>query len=154
MNDQYSYGDFTQQDLSTADGFTGEIVGSCFQQDEPDTAVFHVDATVTFIRCNLINCRIPAGCTVGEGSCNDSVVEQNDGEDWIVDGQGKPLRPLDGTRFQRFSLSEDPRNIPAEKVDVPVVMQAEDKADAAIEVATLRTRIVQLEADHDLAGAG
>lgn len=146
MNAQYSYGDFTQQDLSDADRFDGDVVGSCFQQDSPDTVAFPADANATFFRCNLNNCRIPAGCTIGSGSCNYQHSKQNDGEQWILDGSGKPIEPLGKKQFQRLNLSTDAKDIPASKLSKSVTQTAYEREAAQEEIGELQRRITELEA--------
>lgn len=112
-NEKHSYRDYTQRDLrgENALDWSGEVVGTCFQQDHPRTPVFPPDATCTFIRCNLNNCQIPDGCKVVDG-CNHQHTEQNDGEQWIIDKQNRPTAPLNVKAFRRYALSEDPKDIP------------------------------------------
>ena len=91
---EYSYKDFTGRNLT---GHTIEpqvITGSCFSQEKPDTAVFPQNMTgVTFVNCNLDNCAIPEGNTVIGGSTRRFCV-QEDGFDWLVDGDNNPIERL------------------------------------------------------------
>jgi hypothetical protein len=125
MNEEYSYKDFLQKQLTDkpAEDFTGEIVGSCFAQDVPNTQVFPEIATCTFVRCCLNNCEIPDGCTVGEGSVNHQHWKQNDGEQWVLNEQGKPVSPVNHKQYLRYGLSEDPKDLPAEPRKVPILKQ-------------------------------
>lgn len=148
MNAKYSYGDFLHQTLSDrpSDEFAGEIVGSCFQQKEPNTTVFPTDAKAKFVRCNLNNCRMPPGCTVGDGSCNHQHDEQNDGEQWILDRAGRPTEPLGKKQFERLGLSTSPKDIPGSKLAKPVTQTADEREAAQEEIVELRRRIAELEA--------
>lgn len=67
----------------------GDIIGSCFSQETPDTEVFPSDAKIHFINCNLDNCKIPEGCTV-EGGSRRRYKVQNDGNDWEIDAENIP----------------------------------------------------------------
>lgn len=98
MNEKYSYGDFTGQDLSKepAEDFTGEIKGSCFAQeflegDElPDSGgktIFPAITGVTFTNCNLDNVYVPPGNTVS-GGCKRTLQANGDGKDWIMTKNG------------------------------------------------------------------
>lgn len=126
--EEYSYKDFSNQSLLKAGQLTGEIVGSCFQQDAPNTAVFPPDARVRFERCNLLNCTIPAGCTIAPSSPNLQFAAQNDGADWVLDCEGKPQRPLDEEAFDLHGLSKDPKDIPDTPLAVSVLTRAEQLA--------------------------
>jgi len=102
-----------------------EIVSSCFAQDEPFTDVFPPGMTgVTFVgKCNLGNCNIPPGNTV-EGF-NKHYKTQNDGEYWVIDTELKPIEPLSPKRYERFALSKDPKDLPAEMMEESIIVQAE-----------------------------
>jgi len=114
MNIKYSYKDFLNQDLTNddAEGFTGDIEGSCFYRetlgsDVPPFDVFPSDMTgVTFKRCNLDNCVIPDGNTV-EGGDNRLIKVQSDGEDWVLDDQKEPVEPVNKKGFIQEGKSID-----------------------------------------------
>jgi hypothetical protein len=121
INEAYSFKDFTGQDLSSVskDELNGIIKGACFAQLSPNTVIFPSDMVATFQRCNLDNVTIPDGCTVegadGIVSTQKKIKMQNDLEDWIVDGDNKPIEPLDKAKFIELNLSYDPKDIPIEK---------------------------------------
>jgi len=138
----YSHQDYTGQTIRVPP--SGEVIGSCFQQAEPDTEVFPPGTVATFIKCNLNNCRIPAGCKV-VGGCNHQHREQNDGEEWILDQDGKPVKPLHHEQFGRLGLSIDPHDIPSRKLEKSVTETAEGKKQAAEEKMGLQKRIVELD---------
>ena len=154
MNEKYSYGDFALEPLfrMPAAEFDGEIIGSCFQQDELDTFVFPDDARATFLRCNLNNCEIPVGCTVGTGSVNYQHAKQNDNEQWVLDEDGKPTTPLNLKVFERYGLSQDPKNIPAEPMPpkTSVTIKAAKKKGAVERIAMIDEEKARLQADHNI----
>lgn len=132
MNEKYSYKDFSGQSFIEIDPFefnNSEIIGSCFairDWDKTKNNVFPVGMTgVTFKKCNLTNVIIPPGNILTDKSVNERILWQNDGEDWIVDVNGNPLSPWKAYRFDKYNLSKDPNDIPAEKVKVGVVETAE-----------------------------
>ena len=149
---KYDYGDFLQQQFTEepAKDFDGEVVGSCFQQDAPDTKVFPADAKAVFIRCNINNCAIPKGCTVGEGCVNHQHREQNDLEQWVLDKDGKPTAPLHEKAFDKFAISKDPKDIPVVKVEKSPVRVADEKASAEKDIALKEAEIAKLKADHGI----
>jgi hypothetical protein len=100
-----------------------EIVGSNFAQEEPFTSAFPSDMIgVTFIKCNLGNCNIPAGNTV-EGF-NKHYKIQNDGEYWIVNEELKAIEPLSPKRYEEFGVSKDPKDLPIEKLEESIIVTA------------------------------
>lgn len=90
----YSMKDFTGRTLVEAADLDGQtITGSCFSQDRPDTQIFPEGMTgVTFINCNLDNCRVPAGNTAQ--SCSVRRIMELGGIDWLVDEQNNPIEVL------------------------------------------------------------
>ncbi len=145
VNDRYNYRTFAEEDLSEAEGFSDTIIGSCFAQREPFTDCLPADARATFVRCNLDNCNIPQGCTVGDGCCNDHHRIQNDGGNWIIDNQGNPLRPLDEAEYDEFGLSKDPRDIPAQPVKESLISVGQRKASARGLKAELLRQVDELD---------
>jgi len=122
--------------------FSGKtITGSNFSQREPYTKTFPEKGIVgcTLVRCNCINCIIPAGITLV--SCrNEQIKTKNDGEPWVVDTQLKPMRPLVAERYDRYGLSKDPKNIPLQPLPQSVIITAaeakvkQDRKDMLIDV--------------------
>lgn len=90
----FSHKSFSGRKLRNAD-FSGVSVirGSGFSQEQPDTEVFPDGLAVTFINCNLDNVVIPAGCTVIDSSTR-RFMAQEDGLDWLVDGNNNPIERL------------------------------------------------------------
>lgn len=150
---KYSYGDFMQRQFigEPAKDFGGEVIGSCFQQNAPNTKVFPADTRATFVRCNLNNCEIPPGCTVGEGCVNHQHAEQNDREQWVLDAAGKPVKPLHEKEFDRLGVSKDPATIPVALVAKSPVRIADEKASAVKEIAVKEAEIAKLKADYGIA---
>lgn len=147
-NEKYSYRDFLQHDLreTNALDWTGEVVGSCFQQDRPRTPVFPDDATCTFVRCNLNNCEIPKGCKVDKSCCHHQHEEQNDGEQWILDKQNRPAKPLGEKQFDRLKLSKNSNDIPDQKQAESATVKAERHQRNRKEILELRRRADELDA--------
>ena len=114
MNSEFSQKDFTHQTVELPNNIN--VYASCFSQEKVDTHVFPDDMTgVTFYNCNLDNCFIPLGNTVIGGK-NRRFTVQNDGEDWVIDSQNKPVEPVTKKRFLQLGLSIDPKDIPKQKV--------------------------------------
>ena len=145
LNKEYSYRDFSCRSLREVDSAElsdSEIVGSSFAQRVEQAALGNPLQDVfpdgmlgvRFRRCNLDNVRVSLGNVV-DGGCNRLLVPQNDGETWVVDGFGMPLQPLHRAEFQRHGLSEDPGDLPAKPVAVPVTLAAEEDLQNRAEVA-------------------
>ena len=117
MNTKYSHKAFPYHGLSFKDRpakeFEGEIIGSCFYQEalenNPPFDIFPDGIKATFIRCNLDNILIPAGCKV-EGGTNKMIKIQNDTNDWELDKDLNPVKPLDK------KLNLKPEDIPAKYI--------------------------------------
>lgn len=115
MSDEFSSQDFTGQ-LITKE-LSGNIYGSCFSQELPETEVFPADMTgVTFYNCNLDNCVIPPGNNVVGGSVRRFKV-QNDLRDWVIDGTNKPIEVVGKKHWEKLGYSVDPLDIPLQKID-------------------------------------
>ncbi len=122
LSDKYSNKDFTGHDLSARNDMDGIVIhGSCFSNEELDAKSLPQNLVgTTFILCNLANVKIPAGATVID--CNTMRFKvQNDGEDWVVDSQNKPVEPIAKKLFLMYGLSIDPLQIPPSKIPVPVL---------------------------------
>lgn len=123
VNLKYSFGDFTGQTLThlPASDFRGDIIGSCFSQEALDTIVFPAGITATFLRCNLDNCVIPVGASVGStqgiNSTTKRIAIQNDKESWFVDGDNNPIEPMNKAEFIKYRISVDPADIPGSLID-------------------------------------
>ncbi len=125
LNEKYSYKDYMNKELSeekASDFNDTEIIGSCFYQEgDPDQEIFPVGITgVNFIRCNLDNVKLPAGCTVFGGT-NKKIKIQNDLSDWILDKDGNPTEPIDKKDREEAGISCDPKDIPVTKLDTPLL---------------------------------
>ena len=93
-----SFTDYTGRNLSDC-AIEGDIIeSSCFSQEMPDSHIFPEKMKgVTFRRCNLDNVYIPPGNTV-ENCSQRRFKAQDDGEDWLVDENNKPLSLLSGDK--------------------------------------------------------
>lgn len=138
VNENLSYRDWNLGLLADIDltllepsYFDGIIRGSNFSKPTPDTVVFPDGITSVFERCNLDNVIIPAGATIrGHGdieSTNKRMAIQNDKEYWILDGDDKPITPLNENIFDELGLSKDPNDIPAEMADRPITVTKEEE---------------------------
>ena len=150
VNETYSYKSWKRQQFTAEDpaDFAGEIIGACFSQDEPFTDVFPATMTgVTFTKCNLDNCNIPAGNTVNGGT-NKQLKTQNDGEIWLVDGTLAPTAPLEPERFDKYGFSKDPADIPITPTEESIVFTREKEIDEKINNISLdRARLEQILKD-------
>lgn len=119
----FKYNDLTG--VGSVEFNNSEIIGSSFSQREPYTDVFPVGMTgVTFINCNLDNCKIPVGNTVSGGT-NKHFRIQNDRELWIVDDKIEPIVPLDEVTFDRCKISKDPRDISVSLLSKPITVTSD-----------------------------
>ena len=129
-SEEFSCKDFTNADweIDIPDGAC--VYGSCFSH-ELYTYLFRADMkSVTFRNCNLSNVFIPAGNTVIDCQ-TDRYEVQNDLNDWIVDDNGYPVKPLNHTLFTKLGLPMPlPQDIPATRAENPVdlIAAAKDKA--------------------------
>lgn len=91
----YDDKDCTGWDLSDRadmDGLT--IHGLCLSNESPDAKVLPPNLTgVTFIACNLDNIFIPDGNTL-INCANRRFKVQDDGQDWEIDKNNKPIKLL------------------------------------------------------------
>lgn len=107
------------------------VYGACFSQETPDSKIFRANMrNVTFRNCNLMNVHIPQPNNNTVIDCQvDTFKAQNDGNDWIVDNLGAPVKPLMHTVFTKLGLPMPlARDIPAERVEKLVDLIAEAKA--------------------------
>lgn len=117
LNEKYSYRDLSIRTMDSREIPVEElnnttIKGSGFGRRVPYGDCFPKDMTgVVFIDCNLDNCVAPEGNTV-IGGTNKQHAVMNDGENWIVDKDLKPVEPLKPYRFDAYNLSKDPADIP------------------------------------------
>ena len=89
------------------------IVKTCFAQQEPDTLVFPDGVRgLTLSYCDLTNVLIPDGVTIVEGCLVQSVKVQNDGNDWVLDAEKKPVEPVNKKYLESQGMSVDPADIP------------------------------------------
>ena len=116
---EFSCKDFTNagREINIPDG--AYVYGSCFSQEMPDTKIFRASMkNVTFRNCNLMNVHIPQPNNNTLIDCQTDVFQvQNDGNDWIVGVDGKPVKPLSHTVFTKLNL---PMPLP---IDIPDIRQ-------------------------------
>ncbi|MBU2249108.1 MAG: hypothetical protein KKD77_20340 [Gammaproteobacteria bacterium] len=115
LNEKYSYQSHKRKkflDVGPIEFNDMEIIGACFYQDTPYSDVFPKDIRgVIFRNCNLDNCNIPAGATVISGT-NKQILDQTDGEYWIVDRDLNPIEPRDKDKYIEYGLSINPIDLP------------------------------------------
>ena len=138
INEKYSFKDFTGQKFNwfNPEEFNNsEIVGSSFAQEAEYNgnaghlnASGHMDTTVdvfpagmhgvTFIKCNLDNCKAPGGpSSIGERTSNRKIRVMNDNCDWVLDqNTNRPIEPVARRKFIKQGKSIDPENIPTERM--------------------------------------
>lgn len=116
-SDEFSRRDFTtDRFVDIPDG--ADVYASCFSCEVPDTQMFRADMRgVTFRNCNLMNVHIPAGNTVIDCQ-TESYRVQNDLNDWLLDGEGNPVKPVDHLTFTKRGLPmPSPDDIPARRAE-------------------------------------
>ena len=114
VSEQHSNRDYTGRRF--AEPLTGVIYGSCFSQDEPGTAVFPPGmAGVTFAHCNLDNVLVPPG-NVTINCSTRKIKVQNDGYDWELGADLKPIKITNEADRIKSGDNTDPSKIPTEKV--------------------------------------
>lgn len=130
LNLDYSYKSFKASDLTTeaaVDFNNSEIIGASFYQRTPYSDVFPSNITgVTFIKCNLDNCNIPAGATVSGGT-NKHILKQNDCEYWVVDTNLDPVEPRDKQKYIDLGLDIRPNKISGIKMDESIILKNDPK---------------------------
>ena len=125
-DEKLSFKDFTGRTFKEVDFSKKVIYGSVFSNETPDTHVFPDDTNgTTFIDCMLDNVFIPDGNAVIGGSQKRFKV-QNDGNDWLIDEDGNPTKPIGHEIFTKFNLPvPDPADIPAQKVSEHIDLMEE-----------------------------
>ena len=120
-SEKHSHQDYTTKDLSKTkpEEWSGQtIVGTQFGRERPPGAagkgklkLFPDGAhSIVFEGCCLDNAELPPGTSLVNCTTRQYQV-QADGQDWIVDAEGKALRPLDEAAFDRNGWSKDPKDI-------------------------------------------
>lgn len=106
INKKYSFKDFTGKsflNINPDEFSNSEIKGSCFYQESPTSKIDKNPSVsifpegmidVTFTRCNLDNVIIPSGNTIGEKNSHKKIRIMNDGRDWILDNDNKPVEKI------------------------------------------------------------
>lgn len=125
-DDKYSGKNFHDQDLSDRVDLKGiTIFGSNFYSETPDIKIFPDGMKdVKFVNCNLDNVVIPSGNIIQNCSTRRFKV-QNDGNDWEVDLNNSPIKPLNSWVFTKFNLPiPEPKDIPVEKTAGPIDLMA------------------------------
>jgi len=124
LNKTYTGKDFTDRDLSKTDPGTwnGTVVKSmCLYQQATDGIGVTLDPRkhvlppgikdVVFEGCNLDNCHVPAGATMVDCT-NKRIRVQNDLDDWELDSDNKPVKPVATKLRQRHGVSIKPEDLP------------------------------------------
>jgi hypothetical protein len=116
FDDKFSGKVFTAPQVDLPDNTT--VYASCFYQENlPDSHVFRDDLKgCKFYNCNLDNVFIPDGNEV-IGGFSRRIMVQNDLNDWELDENNEPVKPLDSEiLFEKFGLPvPKPQDIPMEK---------------------------------------
>lgn len=130
--DELSNKSLTGWDLSLRNDLNGKVIyNSCIANEKPNAQVLPANLTgAKFICCNLNNVVIPNGNEVIDCSVKKFQV-QNDGEDWIIDNDLKPLEPVNKKYFHMLGLSIDPMDIPAQKTAKAITTAKREQLEAA-----------------------
>ena len=111
-SDKYSFKDYTSANLSLEKLDNVTIYASCFSKETPDSHVFPDNVkNLTLAFCNLDNTFIPQGAKV-IGGANRRFKVQNDRNDWEIDKDNKPIKPLDTEQYTKLGVSIDPKDLP------------------------------------------
>ena len=139
-DDALSFRDFTGWDFRDRPeyDFSNKVIyASVFSQETPDSVIFLKDMTgATFVKCNLMNVVVDAAKHTVVQSRQERFQVQNDGMDWAVDAQLKPVEPLDKESYQALGLSIDPKDIPAQQLTENIILKTmrERAAQSVVEV--------------------
>lgn len=141
LNQKYSLKSFRNQkftDVPASEFNNTTIKGSSFYQsccrtDGQMVNVFPPGMTgVTFEDCNLDNVIIPPGNTVVRGT-NKRLKLQNDLMDWECDKEtGAPIKPANGRLCSKVGVSQDPKDLPRNRIDEPIVVMTQEARDGII----------------------
>ena len=113
--------------------FSGKaIYGTLFYNETPDSSIFPPGTTgMTLVNCNVDNLILPLDTVVifNNGLQRKRFKVQNDGNDWIIDDNNLPVKPLGHKLFMKLGLPvPDPTDIPLKKspeiIDLIKVAQA------------------------------
>lgn len=121
-DEKLSFRDFTNWEFKSRPeyDFNNKVIySSCFMQETPDSDIFgNIIRGAVFINCNLDNVIIPEGNTIimeGGGS-QKRFKNQNDGNDWEIDEENKPTRPVSYKIFIKRGLAvPQPNELPLQK---------------------------------------
>lgn len=152
MPTPYDNKDCTGWDLSDRTDMDGLVIeGLCLSQAFPNSHVLPESLTgVTFSYCNLDNVFMPPGNTV-ENCSTRCWQAQNDGEDWLLDPDTlEPIAPLNGDGFERFGLSQNPKDLPKEPLDKSILQIADAALAEAKETAAKEASDAVTVADIDI----
>lgn len=126
IDEAYSFKDMTGWDLSDHKDMDGKVIYCLTLSNEtPDAQVLPANLTgATFIKCNLCNVFVPPGNTVIDCQTQRFKV-QNDGEDWFIGDDDKPVEPIAKKLFEQLGLSTDPKDIPDVKLEKAATLDPE-----------------------------
>lgn len=96
-DDALSNSTFVAADLSEYDFSNKTVYASIFAKQEPTEFIFAPGTqNVTFVCCQLDNAILPNFVTVVNPGCGSHRMYKTmeDGQDWIIDEQGNPVRLL------------------------------------------------------------
>lgn len=126
FNDDYSFGNFSNQDLAHFDDLRDMVIySSQFYWEKPNSRPFPAQATgLTFINCNLDNIVMPPDAII-QNCSQRNFKDQNDGEDWFVDGNGLPTAPINLQLYLDLGVSTNPADIPSHPLSQSILISAE-----------------------------
>lgn len=123
--DEYSSKDFTgSYPLPDLSGRT--IYNTCFSCETPDTKRFPDEMTgVTFLECILDNVFLPPGNII-VGPEPKRFLAQNDGNDWLVDENNKPVEILNSLSYIKAGLDlPRPEDLPEKFIVTQIISRTE-----------------------------
>lgn len=115
--------DMTGWDLSRYDLRDKVIYNSTLANETLNARILPPDHNATFIACNLDNVFVPSTYLLIDCSIRRFKI-QNDGEDWLLDAQDKPMIPVNDKLYDRYALSKDPRDIPPQPLREAITVTA------------------------------
>ena len=120
-NEKHSHRDYTGADLRKLkpEEFSGSvIIGTQFGREKPPghpkgkrvKVLPEGVSGVVFKQCCFDNAEMPPGSSFEDCTSRNFEV-QIDAQDWVVNGAGKPLVPVNSQEFERNGWSLDPKDI-------------------------------------------
>jgi hypothetical protein len=141
INEFFSYNSFENKSFIDyePDLFNNSIIyGSNFSQKNHRTIIFPENITELYmLRCNLDNVYIRPGIKIYECS-NKQIKLMNDLEYWELNEEGLPIEPRDKNEFEKLHISIYPKDIPKEKMNMPITYLKNRKRIEKEKISNLR----------------